>query len=170
MLIKTLQASLVALVVAAIPNHLSAQASTAEEAQAPVPAAESSQIEARIQAVQQQAMQDAEIQAASTELQSLIQTTMLRLAPEFQQYAERAQTLKSDVAAAQAENDNARLHELAAEAQELQQRINDLQARAMEDAAVQQKLEAYRVQLFNRMVEIDPEVRALLQQLQEANA
>jgi hypothetical protein len=160
MLIKSLKLSLVALAVAAIPHQLSAQAAPGEAAP------EASQVEARIEAVQQQALQDAEIQAASNELQSLIQATMLRLDPAFQT---RAETLKTEVAAAQEANDNAALHELAAQAQALQAQVDDLQARAMHDPAVQEKLEAYRVQLFNRMVEIDPEVRALVQQLQNAS-
>jgi uncharacterized membrane-anchored protein YjiN (DUF445 family) len=153
MLNKILGAGLLTLTVAVLPNHLMAQAQPAE-------------IEARIEAVQQQAMQDPEIQAAAEELQSLIESTMIRLDPNFTEVAQRAEALQAEVAAAQEASDNARLHELAAEAQEIQQTIAPLQARALQEPAVQEKLDEYRLKLFTRMVELNPDVQEWIAQLQ----
>lgn len=125
------------------------------------------QITARLTQLQQQASQDPAVKAAQDSLNALVQGTMARLDPSYTTLAQRAQALPADVAAAQAASDNARLHELAEEAKQLQQSIASVQARAMQDAAVREQVGAYRVKLFTRMVEIDPEAQKLADRLGE---
>lgn len=164
-----------ALVVA--PSSLAAQAEpaaqaagTAEAAAAqPAPPSELQQVTARLGQIQQRAMQDPQIQSASQELNATIQAAMGRLDANYATMAERAVTLKADVAAAQAAEDNARLHELAAEAKELQAGIAAARDKAMADPEVKEKVEAFKVRLFEKMVELDPEAQTLVQRLTELN-
>lgn len=146
---------------------------TAGEAQA-APAAEAElsveQLAARIQAVQRQALQDPVLGAANQEVSAAISAALPRVEPNYANYAARAQSLNADVAAAQAAGDNARLHELAEEARTLQANIAAAQAKAKEDPAVKEKLQAFTVQLFAKMVEIDPEVKELVEQLEARRA
>ena len=97
----------------------------------------------------------------------LIAQTLPKVDPNYPAYAARAATLKTDVAAAQAAQDNARLNDLAEEAKQLQANVAAAQARAREDAAVKAKLDDYKVKLFTKMVEIDPAVQELVAQLEE---
>ena len=174
---KTLRAMLIAAPFWIAPAYLSAQ-----DAPAATPAVEPSaapasqagttveQLSARITAIQQRALQDPELRAASAAMQTLIQQTMARIDTNYATYAARANTIKTDVAAAQAAQDNAKLHELAAEATQLQANIAALQARAREEQAVKEKLEEYTTKLFAKMVEIEPTVRELVSQLEALRA
>jgi hypothetical protein len=174
-----------ALTVAVVPAALEAQAPVQAQEQpaaaaeggtapaqqaAPAAGATAQQLAARIQAIQQQAMQDPAVAAASREVNALITAALPRVEPNYPTYAARAQSLQTDVAAAQAAGDNAKLHELAAEARTLQANISSAQARAKEDPAVKERLEAYTAQLFAKMVEIEPTVRELVAQLEAARS
>ena len=125
------------------------------------------EVAAQIQRVQQQALQDPALKAASQQISMLIAQTLPKVDPNYPAYAARAATLKTDVAAAQAAQDNARLNDLAEEAKQLQANVAAAQARAREDAAVKAKLDDYKVKLFTKMVEIDPAVQELVAQLEE---
>ena len=120
----------------------------------------------RIQAVQRRALQDPALAAANREVTAAISAALPRVEANYPTYAARAQSLNADVAAAQAAGDNARLHELAEEARTLQANIVAAQAKAKEDPAVKEKLQAFTVQLFAKMVELDPEVKELVEELE----
>lgn len=169
----------VALGLAALPATAQAQAAAAApagadaapmEAPAAAPAIDVQAITARIQAAQQAALQDPALSAANRAIGTLINATLPKVEPNYPAYAARAQTLKTDVAAAQAASDNAKLHELAAEATQLQANIAAAQEKAKNDPEVVAKLEAFKVDLFTKMVEIDPEVQDLVKQLEAARA
>lgn len=169
MLSKILRASLFTLALTAVPAYLSAQESAtpaAPESGAAAPS-EAEQIQARLTQLQQQALQDASIKAAQGEILTAIQEAAGRVDPGYAGYAQRAQTLPADVAAAQAAKDNAKLKLLAEEAKQLQQSIAAAQAKAREDAAVKAKLDEYKVKLFTKMVEIDPQAQKLADRLGE---
>ncbi|MBW3628247.1 MAG: hypothetical protein KY464_03015 [Gemmatimonadetes bacterium] len=123
------------------------------------------EIAARIQAVQQQAMQHPELAAGNREIAALIAATLPRVDSEYPTYVARAATLRAEVSAAQAAGDNGKLRELAEETQDLQRRISEAQEKAREHSAVKEKLNEFKVKLFTRMVEIDPEVQELVNQL-----
>jgi hypothetical protein len=156
MIRRLLTAGALCTVMAAAPTMLRAQSAPADAAA----------ITAQIQRVQQQALQDPELRAANQAISTLLTATMAKVDPSYPTYAARAATLNADVAAAQAAKDNARLNELAEEAKELQASVAAAQAKAREDAAVKAELEAFRVKLFAKMVEIDPAVKELVAQLE----
>ena len=156
--------------------HAQADAANGAQAEAAAPAAtaepagqaaDAEAIAAQIQRVQQQALQDPSLRAANQAISQLIMQTLPKVDPNYAAYAARAGTLKADVAEAQAAQDNARLNELAEEAKQLQANVAAAQAKAREDATVKERLEEFRVQLFTKMVEIDPAVQDLVAQLQE---
>lgn len=168
MLSKILRAGVVTAAIVVVPSQLVGQESPAAPAapEAAAPAAaptEAEQIQARLGRLQQQALQDPAIQAAYAD----INATMETVDPEFKALAERAETLKADVAAAQAAQDNARLHELADEAKTLQQNIVTSRARVMANPEVQKKMEEFKVKLFGKMQELDPEAQNLVNRLTE---
>jgi hypothetical protein len=124
------------------------------------------QVTSQIAAAQKRALQDPELQAASREINALITSTASRIDPGYAGYAQRAVALKQDVAAAQAAQDNDKLWALADEAKQLQAKISAAQDAAREDAAVKAKLDAYKVKLFDKMVQLDPKVKDLVKELE----
>jgi hypothetical protein len=169
MLSKILRASVFTVALAAAPAYLSAQEAApaaAPESGAAAPS-ELQQIQARLTQLQQQALQDPSIKTAQGEILAAIQEAAGRVDPGYAGYAQRAQSLPADVAAAQAASDNAKLKLLADEAKQLQQNIAAAQAKAREDAAVKAKLQEYTVKLFTKMVELDPEAQKLADRMAE---
>jgi hypothetical protein len=124
------------------------------------------QVTSQIAAAQKRALQDPTIRAASQEITSLIATTAGRIDPGYVGYTQRAVALKQDVAAAQAAQDNDKLWALADEAKQLQAKINAAQDAAKQDAAVKAKVDAYKVKLFQKMVELNPKVTDLVKELE----
>lgn len=171
-----------ALAAAALPGQSAAQqagAPAAPEASAAPAAAPAAPVAAtpaaptrlqvvtsKISAIQKRALADPEIQAANREITTLIGATALRIDPGYAQYATRANTLKAEVAAAQAAQDNDKLWQLADEAKQLQTKISTAQELARQDAAVQKKLEEYKTKLFSKMVQLEPTVQDLVKELE----
>lgn len=168
---------LAAFAAVALPGQSAAQA--AQEAPAapaapalagtPAPAPAPSrlqQVTSQIAAAQKRALQDPQLQAASREITALIASTASRIDPGYVGYTQRAVAMKQDVAAAQAAQDNDKLWALADEAKQLQAKISAAQDAAREDAAVKAKIEAYKVKLFDKMVQLDPKVKDLVKELE----
>lgn len=151
------------------PALASAQAEPGPSDAAAAPQSELQQISARLTQIQQRAMQDPQIKSASEELNTSIQAAMARLDAGYPALAQRAETLRTDVAAAQEAEDNARLHELADEARQLQAGIAAAREKAMADPQVNEQVEAFKVRLFEKMVEIEPEAQTLVNRLTELN-
>jgi HPt (histidine-containing phosphotransfer) domain-containing protein len=148
------------------PAAPAAAAPAAPVAATPAPPTRLQVVTAKISAVQKRALADPQLQAANRAITTLIGSTALRIDPGYAQYAARANTLKAEVAAAQAAQDNDKLWQLADEAKQLQSKISSAQELARQDAEVQKKLEEYKVQLFNKMVELEPTVQDLVKELQ----
>jgi Ni,Fe-hydrogenase III large subunit len=157
----------------ALPGQSAAQAAQAPGGPAlagtptPPPApSRLQQVTSQIAAAQKRALQDPTIRAASQEITSLIASTASRIDPGYVGYTQRAVALKQDVAAAQAAQDNDKLWALADEAKQLQAKINAAQDAAKQDAAVKAKVDAYKVKLFQKMVELNPKVTDLVKELE----
>lgn len=166
------RAALIALVLGAAPAALSAQEAAAP-APAPAPAApanEAQQIVARLGALQQQAMQDPAVKAASDSLDAVLLAVASRLDPNYAAAVARSDAFKAEVEAARAAGDNAKLNELAVEGEGLQQAIQSGQQAAMQDAEFQAARQAFMTTLFARMAQIDPEAPQLVARLNELNA
>ena len=158
---KLLRTGLITAVLAVTPTYLAAQAAPAAPATAPAAASEAEQIQQRLALVQQQAMQDSAVHASAAAVTSAMEAAD----PEYKALSARAQQLRTDIAAAQASQDNAKLNELAAVAGKLQTEAAALQARVASNPAVQEKTNAYRTVVFQKMMEIDPETQALIAKL-----
>lgn len=165
MLSKVLRAGSVAVALVIAPVHLAAQAAPA--AAAADPAQEIQQINTRLQEVQQQAMTDPAVQKENTDLNNTLNAAMERTGTEAKVALQRAETIKADVEAAQAAQDNAKLTELAEEAKALQATINAARAQAMKDPAVQKEIQEFRKALFKRMLEIEPKAQQMVTRLSE---
>lgn len=166
-MLKTLRPSFLALALAAAPAALAAQQPPAVPQQQS-PAAETvEQIQARLQAIQARALQEPALKAAQDSIGTEMTATMERVDPTFRAQAARAESLKAEVAAAQEAKDNAKLNQLAAEANQLQQGFAATRQRAMQDPQMAARIKAFQERIVARMVELDPETQTLLTRLQE---
>jgi len=127
-------------------------------------------LQQRIGQLQQQAMQDAAVQAASRSFEEFLMGAMARIDATAAEKKARADALMTEVAAARAAGDNAKLNALATEAQTLQAFFHALRPRAMEQADVQEKRREFLGALFAKMGEIDPQAQALVDRLQQLRA
>lgn len=151
----------------ALPAQVAAQESTPAAEQAPQQ--DAAAIQARLQQIQQRALQDPELQRAQERIGAEVVATMTRVEPTFTARSARAEAMPADIAAAREAGDNARLHELNAEAQELQTFFAATRAQAMQDPQLRESLQAYQARIVAKMVELEPETEQLLARLAELN-
>lgn len=162
---------LAALAAALIATPAAARAQQAQTASAAPAPGEIAQLQQKIGALQRQALQDPALKAAEANVGTVLQAAMERLDPLARQKSARAEAMKSEIAAARAVNDNARLNQLAREANELTAYFDALRPRAMAQADVQAARQAYVARVFERMKQLDPGVQQYvdrLSQLREA--
>jgi hypothetical protein len=157
-----------ALVVGLTPAALTAQTTDSTPAPATDKQAEIQQITARLGQIQQQAMQDPEIKAANDQLTQLMESKMA-LDPASKQTLEQAKQYQADVAAAQAAGDNEKLTQLAEMGKLIQQGMQVAQTKVLSDPEVQKQMDAFKQQVYKKMVEIDPEAEKLVARLTELN-
>jgi ferritin-like metal-binding protein YciE len=138
------------------------------EAQAMV--AELQQIQARLQPVHQQAMQDTEVQAMQASLSEDIQAAMVEADPETPERVERLEALMERGQAARASQDEAAMTEIVTEARAIEQRLQATQAAVLESPAIASRVEAFEATLLETMEEIDPEVGTLLERARALDA
>jgi hypothetical protein len=164
---KTIRVAAFAMAFLAAPAVLTAQEASGQSA---APEAEIAQIQQRLMQTQQAALQDPALQQAQAQVGQVLLGVMQRQDPSMAEKTARAAALQQDVAAAREAGDNARLHELAAEAEQLQADFAAARERAMEDAEVQAAMTAFREQVVVKMAEIDPETNDLLTRLDALQA
>lgn len=126
---------------------------------------EIAQLQQRINQLQQQALHDPALKAAEEQVGTVLQAAMERLDPAAHQKSARATAMPAEIAAARAANDNAKLNQLAHEANELTAYFNALRPRAMAEADVQAARQAYVEKVFERMKQIDPNVQQYVDRL-----
>ncbi|HEX7243545.1 MAG TPA: hypothetical protein VF263_24885 [Longimicrobiaceae bacterium] len=167
---KTTRIAFLAAAALALPAAAAAQQTTPAPAPAPVQASaqdEITRIQQRLGALQQQAAQDSAVRAQEQAFDAYVAEAMNRLDPAAAGKRARAESIKTDVEAARAANDNAKLNALAAEATELQAYFAQMRPRTLALPDVQQKRQAYVQALFTKMNQIDPEAQALVARLQQ---
>jgi hypothetical protein len=128
---------------------------------------EMQQIQARLEPVQDQALQDSELQLEQQQIGEAVRGAMVAANPAVAAQLERMEALLEEARAAQAAADTDRIVALTAEAQELQTQLAEAQAEALQQPEIEARVEAFQKNLQERMVQIDPESRALLDRLQE---
>lgn len=132
--------------------------------------AELQQIQSELQPIHQQAMQDPEVQALQQSLSADIQAKMAELDPSTPDRMARLQELMQQGQAAQAEQDQAALTEIATEAQSVQQELQVAQMAALQSEEIAPRVDAFEAELLAKMREIDPAAEALLERAQELDA
>lgn len=133
----------------------------------PAPQSEADQLRGRIAQLQRQAMQDPSIKAAEAGFEAVLEAAMARLDPEATARSARALALKQEVEAARAAGDNAKLHQLAEEANALKAFFDALRPRALAEADVQAARQEYLAQVLERMKQIDPATQQYVDRLAE---
>jgi hypothetical protein len=170
---KGTRTALLAFAALALPVGAAAQEAQPQPqapASAAAPAApqnEVQQIQQRIAALQQQAMQDPSVKTAEATFEAELLAAMTAADPAVTQKAARAEAMKQEVEAARQAGDNARLQALATEAQQLQAYFNPLRQRVLQQPDIQQKRQAFLAVVFEKMTQLDPQAPTLVQRLQE---
>lgn len=150
----------------------------AQQRETPAPAAQNQQevqawfmelqqISAKLGEIQVRALQDAELQAAQNALGTEVKAAMDRIDPGLAASVERVGTLEQEAAQAQQAGDQAKLEQLAREAQQIQTRFLTAQNTALEQPELAAKVQAFQTRLEQRMIQVDPEARTLIQRLRE---
>jgi hypothetical protein len=117
-------------------------------------------IEEKLDGLEQQALKDPALQHEQEELGAVIVATMIRMDPSIEARFER---LTQILAEAQTPGiDEARLKALAAEVETIHPILAGVQARAMEDPTVDQRVRAYKDSLDKHLAQIDPGAVQLL--------
>ncbi len=124
-------------------------------------------IQAELEPIQQEALGDPEIQAEQQQLGEQIQVAMAELDPQTPERMARLEELVGEAQTAQAEQDAEAVGAIMTEAQEIQQRLQETQARAIERPEIAPQVEAFQARLQTKMIEIDPEAESLITRAQE---
>jgi chaperonin cofactor prefoldin len=176
---KTLRASVLAAAALAAPITIAAQQP------APAPAAEPQQelqqelqswvvelqqIQAKLAEIQAKALEDAQLQASQEAIGAEVKASMEKLDPALAGSVERVQALEEEAAKAQQSGDQAKLQQLAAEAQGIEARFMEAQAKALEQPELANKIESFQSSLEKKMAEVDPQAPALIQRYKELGA
>ena len=128
------------------------------------------QKQARIMAVQKQALNDPALQAEQKKLQAFIEAEIVKAEPKQKKNLARMHTLETELKAAAKAKDNARGQKLMAEAQELVKQLDPIMRKTMQKPAVEKKLKAFEKKVEKKMAEIDPEVPKLIKEMEAAMA
>lgn len=170
-----IRAVLLSLVLVAAAAALAGQQNGAfDPAQVPPEAqellVELQQLQARLQPIHQEALRHPELQAARAELTAKIGAAMTEADPSTPERMARLQTLIDRGKAAEAAQDEAALNEIAAEAREIEQRLQAAQLAAIQRPDIAPGIEAFQEKLMERMLEVDPEAAALIERARELDA
>lgn len=165
---KTTRLALLAAAALALPAAASAQTQPAPPpapAPAAAPADEATQLRQKLGALQQQAMADPALKPAQDSFNTVVNAAMTRLDPQAATKLARVPTIATDIEAARAAGDNAKLNALATEATELRSYFNSLRPRAEADPAVQAAKQVWLARLLDRMKQIDPNTQQYVDRL-----
>jgi outer membrane murein-binding lipoprotein Lpp len=171
---KTSRIAFLAAAALALPVALNAQtqpapapAQPAAPATAPAaaPQDEAAQLQSKITALQQRALQDPSLKPAQDSFTAVVNAGMAKLDPAATGKLARAAALNGDVEAARAANDNAKLNQLATEAQQLQAYFQALQPRVAQLPEVQAARQTFMQRVFAKMKELDPNAQQYVDRL-----
>lgn len=172
---KTTRIALLAAAALALPAAVTAQQTTPPPAQpaAPAqaaPANEAAQLQQKLGALQQRAMQDPSLKAATDSFNAVVREGMTKVDPQAAAKLARAEAIPAEVTAARAANDNAKLNALAAESTQLQAYFQSTRQRALQLPEVAAARQAYVARLFEKMKEYDPQAQAYVDRLSQLSS
>jgi hypothetical protein len=158
---KTTRIALLAAAAMAFPVAARAQTTPAPAA----PANEAAQLQQKLGALQQRAMQDPSLKAATDSFNAVVREGMTKVDPQAAAKLARAEAIPAELEAARAASDNAKLNALAAESTQLQSYFAAARQRAIELPEVQTARQAYVARLFAKMKEYDPQAQSYVDRL-----
>lgn len=161
---KMVAAALFALVV---PAGLSAQEAAPTNTQIQEWFVEMQELHGRLGALQTRALQDPQLHAEQEALGVSIKTAMEKFDPRLQQSLARMQSLESEAVAAEQAGDEAKIEELEAEAQAIQEQFLLAQQHALQDSAIASRVQSFQTKLERKMSQLDPQAEALIARFQE---
>jgi hypothetical protein len=149
------------------PTALSAQGNEQPPPQVQEWIMEMQQIQRQVQPVQQQALEDEALRQEQEEVTKALREAIVQADPSMAAKLDRMEELMSEARAAQAAQDQEKIVALTQEAQTLQSEISEAQAEALARPEVDAMVVAFRENLHERMIEIDPATQPLLERLEE---
>ena len=148
----------------AVPGAVSAQqAQPPEEIQKLLQ--EAAQIQQQLVPVQQQALGDEAVQQGQQRAADAIRGAMIEADPSLEAKLDRVEAIMVEAQQAQSTGDQQAIAALTQEIQQLQPGLQAAQTKALEKPEVQTEVEAFEKQLKAKMVELDPQSKALLDRL-----
>lgn len=163
-----------------LPAVLGAQARTVN-ARAAAPAASSNasaremmaemqRIQARLQVVHNQVMQDPAMRSSQEAFMRDVKAAMLRVDPGLDALARRVEGMQQQVVAAQQRRDARAIQQLSTELAPIQQRFMRAQEQVMRQPAIATRARQIEAQLHTRMLRVEPETDRLLARGKELQA
>jgi len=121
------------------------------------------QIQQQLAAIERRAVTESPaLQERHRELERRVIAAMTEADPETPSHLARLEAMPEEVAAAEQQNDEARLQELAGEAHGIREKLNRAQEAAFEKDDVASAVATYQNEVLQRMVEVDPQTEQLL--------
>lgn len=164
-----------------LPAALGAQAARPVNARATAPAAgassnaremmaEMQRIQARLQAVHNQVMQDPALRTAQETFMRDVKAAMLRADPGLDAAARRVEAMQEQVVAAQQRRDMRALQQLNTELVPIQQRFMRAQEQVMRQPGIAARARQLETQLHQRMLRVEPDTDRLLERGKQLQA
>lgn len=119
-------------------------------------------VEKKLNAISQRAMQDTALQREREEVLKLYREAIREVSDPAARRLARLDTVESELEAARAEGDTARMRSLLRERQELEVGLKRARETAMDREAVQKSLKEYQNRVRDRMRQLDPAADSLL--------
>lgn len=122
------------------------------------------QIQQRLEPVSRQALQEEDLAEDMLAVQTRIEAAMRE---ENAELVDRMESIRQELVAAQQSGDQEQVQEIMTNAQTVQAEFQALQAEVFEQPEIREAVEEFEAAHRQRMIEIDPEVEALLDRLDE---
>jgi hypothetical protein len=124
--------------------------------------AEFNSVQARLNGLQQQVMQDPTIAANFAALQRSIDEAVDKLDPSAPASRKRMEAIEAEFAAAEAAGDQAKIQALIQEGTNLQTKLQGSQSQVMQDGVMFAKMQAFQEEVVAAMTKTDPETPTLI--------
>jgi hypothetical protein len=125
------------------------------------------EIQAKLQPVQMQVLQDSQLVSAQQAFGARMQEKMTALEPATTERLARLETLVAEAQTAEANRDEARFGEIVAEGQQIEQQLRATQEQAFQDPEIAAEFEGLQNTVQRKIIEADPAAEELLERLQE---
>lgn len=129
--------------------------------------AEMRQLQAELQPVQQQALQDSAIMREQEEVSTVVREAMVAADPANGPRLDRMEAIMEEARTAQQTGDTAKVTALATEAAQLQPQVEAAQEEALGQPGIQARIAQFQNNLRSKMIELDPNAKARIERLEE---